>query len=102
MKGCDERAKRVTNFLQVLNLYQDDLFGDAYYDLQYRRNVNLRKPVNLPKDDNISMLMNECNKIMGAIDSYYHPLHSFVNIRAATVTSLIMFSTQRGGEPVRL
>ena len=48
VKGCDERAKRVTNFLQVLNLYQDDLFGDAYYDLQYRRNVNLRKLVNLP------------------------------------------------------
>ena len=48
------------------------------------------------------MLMNECNKIMGAIDSYDHPLHSSLNIIAATATSLIMFSAKIGGEPVRL
>ena len=102
VKNLDERAKKVTDFLQVLKLYEDELFGDAYYDLNYRRNVNLRKPVNLPKEDEISMLMEECKKIMNSIDVYDYPSQSFVDIRSATVTSLIIFNARRGGEPVRM
>ena len=102
VKGSDARAQKVTDFLQVLKLYEDDFFGDAYYDLQYRKNVNLRKPVNLPKDDDISMLMAECNNIMSSIDPYCYPSQSFIDIRSATATSIIIFCARRGGEPVRL
>ena len=86
----------------MLKLYEDEVFGDAYYDLSYRRNVNLRKPINLPKDDDICILMEECNKIINSIDIYDHPSQSFVNIRSATATLLIIFNARRGGEPVRL
>ena len=98
MQKLDAKSQQVVEFLQVLELY---IFGDAYYDLNYRRNVILRKPVNLPKDDDIKMLMEECTKIM-SVDVFDYPHDSFVNIRSATATCLIIFNTRRGGEPVRI
>ena len=101
MQELDARSQQVVEFLQVLKLYEDEIFGDAYYDLNYRRNVSLRKPVNLPKDDDIKMLMGECTRIM-SVDVFNYPHDSFVNIRSATATCLIIFNARRGGEPVRL
>ena len=98
MQELDARSQQVVEFLQVLKLCQDEIFGDAYYDLNHRRNVNLRKPVNLPKDDDIKMLMEECTKIM-SVDVFDYPHHSFVNIRSATATCLIIFNVRRGREP---
>ena len=39
---------------------------------------------------------------MNSIDVYTHPSESFVTIRSATATCLIIFCARRGGEPVRL
>ena len=77
------------------------IFGDAYYDLNYRRNVSLRIPVNLPKDDDIKILMEECTKIM-LFDVFDYSNDSFVNIRSATTTCIIIFNARRGGESVQL
>ncbi|XP_057292356.1 uncharacterized protein LOC130616083 [Hydractinia symbiolongicarpus] len=102
VQGSDVRAQRVSDFMQVLKLYENDFFGDAYYDLQYRKNVTLRKPVNLPEEDDVNMLMSESKKIMSSIDVFDHPANFFVDIRSATATTLIIFCARRGGEPVRL
>ena len=59
MQELDARSQQVVEFLQVLKLYEDEIFGDAYYDLNYRRDIRLRKPVNLPKYDDVKMLMEE-------------------------------------------
>ena len=101
MQELDATSQQVVQFLQVLKSYEDEIFGDAYYDLNYRRNVSLRKPVNLPKDDDIKMLMEECTKIM-SVDVFHYPHDSFVNIRSATATCLIIFNARRGGESVQL
>ena len=101
MQELDAKSQQVVEFLQVLKLYEDEIFGDAYYDLSYRRNVSLRKPVNLPKDDEIKMLMEECTKII-SVDVFDYPHGSFVNFRSATATCLIIFNARRGREPVRL
>ena len=53
MKNLDSRAKQVTDFLVVLKLCQDEIFGDGYYNINYRRNANLKKPLSLPNDDDI-------------------------------------------------
>ena len=37
----DQRAKE--DFLAVLKLCKDEIFADAYYDINYWRNVNLKK-----------------------------------------------------------
>ena len=101
MQELDAKSQQVVEFLQVLKLYEDEIFGDAYYNLSYRRNVSLRKPVNLPKDDEIKMLMEECTKII-SVDVFDYPHDSFVNFRSATVTCLIIFNARRGRESVRL
>ena len=84
--NSDGRSKRVVDFLQVLKLFEDELFGDAYYDLNFRANVNSRKPINLPKDEDVRIILDECKSIMTDI----------------TATTLILFNARRGGEPVHL
>ena len=39
---------------------------------------------------------------MLSIDAFKHPAESFVLIRSAVATALIIFCARRGGEPVRL
>ena len=86
----------------MLELFENDYFGDAYYDLKYRRNRTLRKPMNLPKDKDVTLLLDECKTVIESIDEYDYPANSFTNIRSALVTILIIFCARRGGEPVRL
>ena len=102
VENSDERSKNVVDFLQVLKLFENELFGDAYYDINYRRNVNLRKPINLPRDDDVNMLLEECVSIMNSIGVFDLNSQSFVTIRSAAATCLIIFNARRGGEPVRL
>ena len=102
MECEDLKSNRVTEFFKVLKLFESELFGDAYYDLNYRRNRTLRKPVNLPKNDDVRLLMEECKKTMQSIDKFEHPANAFVNVRSAAVTALTIFCARRGGEPARL
>jgi hypothetical protein len=92
----------VVDFLSVLKMFEKDTFGDAYYELNYKKNTVLRKPQNLPKEDDVVTLNNECKKIMSSIDVFDLPTESFVNIRSAVVTFLIIFNVRWGGEPIRL
>ena len=78
------------------------MFGDAYFDSNYRKNVALRKPIKLPKDDDVRLLMDECSLILNSTDPFDYPSRSFVAVRSATPTCLIIFCARRGGEPVRL
>ena len=98
----DERAKSVTDFLIVLKLFEDDYFGDAYYDINFRRNVHSKKPINLPKDADVELLLVECESIFNSVSTLDHPSSYFVGFRFAVATHLIIFNARRGGEPVRL
>ena len=102
MKKEDIRSQWVPDFLTVLTLYKNEMFGDVYYDLNYRKNVALRKPIKLPKDDNVRLLIDECSLILNSIDPFDYPSQSFLAVRSATATSLIIFCARQGGEPVRL
>ena len=102
MMNMDDKSKSVVDFLQVLKLFENEIFGDAYHDLNFRRNVNSRKPVNLPNDDDVQMLMKECIEIMKALDEFEFPAESYADIRAAALTFLIIYNARRGGEPGRL
>lgn len=102
MKNEDKRADYVVMFLKVLKGFENDLFGDAYYDIANRRNSTLRKPINLPKEDDVKMLLDECNLIMGQCQLDFPDPNCYVNMRSATLTSLIIFNARRGGEPSRL
>jgi hypothetical protein len=47
-----------------LKLFEEELFGDAYCDINYPKNVQARKPIQLPKNYDVEMLLNECTVIM--------------------------------------
>ena len=102
MKNQDDQADKVKDFVTVLKLFEEELFGDAYYDTNFRKNVKDRKPINLPNDNDVKILLDECNKIMNSPDIFNMCATSFVLIRAAAATCLIIFNARRGGEPVRL
>ena len=74
-----------------MKLYENEIFGDAYFDLNYRKNVALRKAIKLPKDDDVRLLMDECRLILNSTDPFDYPSRSFVAVRSATPTCLIIF-----------
>ena len=78
------------------------MFGDVYYDLNFRKNRTLQKPINLPKTEDVKMLMDECCLILKSVDLYNHPTDSFLLFRSAVITILILFCPRRGDEPVSL
>lgn len=40
-------------------LFESEIFRDTYYDLNFRKNRNLRKPLDLPKTEDVKMLMDK-------------------------------------------
>ena len=78
------------------------MFGDAYDDLNNRKNRTLRKQINLLKNDDVRLLMEERKKLKQSVDKFDHPANAFVNFRSATVTALKIFFGHRVGEPPRL
>ena len=105
MRKEDDRAKDVVDFLKVLKLFENDIFGDAYYDINYKKNFTGRKTKNIGyhMDEDVDMLYKECFSIIDSIDEFDFVGNSkFVSVRSATVCALTMFNAQRGGEPARL
>ncbi|XP_066914461.1 uncharacterized protein [Clytia hemisphaerica] len=100
----DCRSDFVVMFLKVLKSFENDLFGDAYYAVSYQRNTVLRKPVQLPKEEDVQLLLQECDSTMAKVDPLSLKISdaSYCNLRAAVVTCLIVFNARRGGEPGRL
>ena len=45
VKNSEVKSKQVTDFIQALNLFENEIFGDAYYDIIYRNNVTAKKPL---------------------------------------------------------
>ena len=86
--------ENVVDFLKVLKLYENDIFGDAYYDLHFRKNVKNKKPFSLPKGEDVQLLLDECSTVMNSIDTFDLPGENFVDIRAATATTLITFNAR--------
>ena len=77
------------------------MFGDALYDINFKKNVANKKPKTLPNDEDVKMLLDSCKKIMENID-YLDFGNEYINVRSAAATYLIIFNARRGGEPVRL
>ena len=55
-EGKDDTADEVRKFLDVLTLNQNTIFGDAEYNINARRQAVLKRPINLPPDEEVSKL----------------------------------------------
>lgn len=95
----------VENFMILLNYCKDELFGDATYELNQRRNINSKKPAQLPLENDLELIRNHTIEVIKkyASDPFHiWDVHSFKELRDATCTRLTLYNGRRGGEPARL
>ena len=102
MKNEDNKKERVVDFIQILQLVANEIFGDVIYDVNFRKSVNQCKAKDLPSNEDVRLLMNGCEEVMKSIDVMDIHSSNFIPVRAATSTYLIIFNARRGGEPLRL
>ena len=91
--------------MALLKLRKDEIFADATYNLNKRRNVTNRKPSELPYEDDILTIKECVIKRMGeiTIDPFLLiDMYLYVELRDCTNTRLIKFNGRRAGKPSRL
>ena len=101
----DEAAAQVDKFVQVLELNYHNLFGDATYALNRNCQVKLRRPENLPCEEDVMKLRQyTVNRIQALLADPYKvwDSHSHVELRDLTVCRLTVFNARRDGEPAKL
>ena len=93
----DSVAENISNFMKLYNLEKENVFGDASYNLNNRRNKKLKKPANLPIESDITLLRNftieSINRLIN--DKFIMwDLHSIVLLRNCTCTRLTLFNAR--------
>lgn len=102
--GEDEIANQMFHFIQLLELWDDIMFGDAVYETNKRREVFLRKPEQLPNEDDMASIRDH---ILSRIEWLTSKLTlftttDFVELRDLLLSRLIIINGRRDGEPSRL
>lgn len=86
-------------------MMKDFIFGDAIYEVTYNRQVKLRKPQELPLQEDVAKVrqhtISSLTRIMDDPYLSWEP-GNFTQLRDLAVTRLTVFNARRGGEPARL
>jgi len=101
----DTSAAEVEKFEQVLKLNYTFLFGDAIYTVNKNRETKLRRPEQLPPDDDLNLIRKYTLTRYDALlnDPYLHwTTTEYVELRNLADSRLTLFNARRGGEPARL
>ena len=101
----DDEAREIESFVQVLELWEDFVFGDAQYELNKRRQINLRRPENLPNEDDVQLVRQTVIASMKSLTSDPFLLWDdgcYIKLRDSACTRLTLLNARRGGEPARL
>ena len=102
--GEDAKAAEIDIFLTILELNWGHLFAAAQCKMDMRRQEKLRKPAELPLEDDVRKLRDyNVKQIVAANDTYLlHGTYEFNRLRALLVCRLTLFNARRGGEPAKL
>ena len=101
----DKDADELDKFLQIFKLWEDYIFGDAQYELNKRRQINLRKPDKLPLEDDVKLVRGHVITTMQTLCSDVYKVwdkKEFVILRDCACTRLTLLNARRGGEPARM
>ena len=100
----DGEADEISKFIQSFKSWENYLFGDATYQLNKQRQINLRKPCKLPLEEDLLLLKNHLISRMKSICSDFHfdDSHSYVELRNVACARLTLINGRRGGEPARI
>jgi len=103
--GEDHKAAEVDKFTDVLALNHNILFGDALYKINKRRQTKLRRPENLPQEEDCQKLRDYTLKRMSELTADEYRVWSstdYCELRDLVLSRLTLFNARRGGEPARL
>ena len=101
----ESKAKDVENFLEVLSLNSKDMMGDALFKLHKNRQIRLRKPQEMPSEEDMMKVRRYTeNRISAIVSDQFSIWDSvrFAELRDLVVSRLTLFNARRGGEPARL
>lgn len=101
----DNFARAIDDFMSVMELSRNYIFAEATYRLNKNRQVKLRKPNQLPLEEDVQNVRNHVLERIGAIttDSFnFWDKHTYVEVRDCCCSRLTLFNARRGGEPARL
>ena len=100
----DDQAREVDNFVDLLLLNQNIMFGDATYKINKNRQEKLRMPEQQAEETWVNKLRNYTIQTISACSSVFEIIdkHTFVKLRDALCSRITLFNARRGGEPSRL
>ncbi len=101
----DEGANDIVNWVVVLDLNKDLIFGDAQYNINKNREEKLRRPQQQPLEADIQKIrLYTIQQIddLGSTSNELMNSHKYVELRDMLVCRLTLYNARRGGEPSRL
>ena len=101
----DEKSSDVANWVVVLEMNKDLIFGDATYAISKNREETLRRPQRHPEEEDLQKIRRHTLKRIGDLcepSKAALSVHEFVELRDCLVCRLTLFNARRGGEPCRL
>ena len=104
-EGKDADAAEIVKFVEVLELNQNTIFGSAEYKMLEKRQAVLKRPVNLPPDQEVLKLSDFLLLKISHIASNKFNLwnsSSYSELRDLVLCRLTLWNARRGGEPARL
>lgn len=104
LENKDSSYDELLKFQAVLKLRWPTIFADAEYQQARNRQERLRKPHELPIEEDVIKLRTYTLDRFAEITNEYHLLDSssFKECRDLLVARLTLFNARRGGEPCRL
>ena len=97
----DEDAKRFERFQSVFKLWEDTLFGDAAVKLKRASDTKLRKPAQLPVEEDMQKLQDQTKLLIQEFIKKPVPTN-YIMARNAACARLALFNGRRGFEPSHL
>jgi len=105
VQGREDRFTELKYFLKTLTHHWGEVFGDAMWLSERRRQEKLRKPGLLPLETDLSLLRQYSVTTLNTLvhDQYkMFGVAEFRKLRSVIVTRLTVFNARRGSEPARL
>jgi len=105
IKDDDDKASAVDKFIDLFTDNYNLLFSDAVYHINKNRQQKLRRPQELPQDEEVAKLrkytVGRIRDLVG--DAYIQwTAHEYAELRNLVVSRLTLFNARRGDEPSRL
>ncbi|XP_071823694.1 uncharacterized protein [Apostichopus japonicus] len=105
VEGQNASAEEIDQFVAILELNHNYLFGDAKHQIDQSRKANLRNPAALPLEEDVKKLQNYISTVITTMmenDVIVWDSYNFKKLRDVVVARLTLFNAKHCGEPCRL